>query len=243
MNIVIDQGNSFCKIGFFEANDKLVHSVLCPELTTDFFEPLFKEFSPKNGILSTVRTLNPAILDFLESRLNRFVQFDAQTVLPIKNGYGTPQTLGLDRLAAAVGAWSLKPGKPLLVVDMGTAITYDFVDADGVFRGGNIAPGLLTRLKSLNHFTDRLPLIEPAMTFPLIGNATESAIRGGVMQGILFETEGYISTLKAQHADLFAFLTGGDLIFFADKLKNGIFVHENLVLSGLNRILSFNDPT
>jgi type III pantothenate kinase len=243
MNLVIDQGNSLCKIGLFDVKNTLVHSVSCTEPSISFFETLFDEFQPNKGILSSVKTLDAAVLSFLESHLIQFVQFDTQTPLPITNGYASPQTLGLDRLAAAVGAWSHKPGCPLLVIDMGTAITYDFVTADGVYIGGNIAPGLRTRLKSLNDYTDRLPLIEPAKSFPMLGDTTESAIRGGVMQGILFETEGYISTLKAQHSNLFAFLTGGDLIFFVDKLKNGIFVHESLVLSGLNRILSFHDHT
>lgn len=123
---------------------------------------------------------------------------------------------------------------------MGTAITYDFVSRDGTFTGGNIAPGMQTRFKSLNQFTGKLPLVEPTQTFEVLGSTTETAIRSGVMQGILFELDGYIDALKLRYPDLFAFLTGGDLFYFDRKLKNGIFVDDKLVLKGLNRILRHN---
>jgi type III pantothenate kinase len=240
MNIIIDQGNTLCKIGFFDPADNLVHAQACENPTTDLLEELLSLYQPEYGIFSSVKNPDEALVDWLQMRLERLLRLDSNTPLPIRNGYATPETLGLDRLAAAVGAWSLHPGKPLLVIDMGTAITYDFVSAEGVFTGGNIAPGLQTRLKSLNHYTDRLPLVEPSTDFPLLGNDTETAIRAGVMQGIVLEVEGYHKALQAVHPDLFAFLTGGDIIYFDSKLKNGIFVHENLVLTGLNRILRYN---
>jgi len=187
-----------------------------------------------------VKVFDPQLIVLLKAQLKNFVELGPDTSLPIRNGYATPATLGYDRLAAAVGAWVLQPEKPLLVIDLGTAVTYDFISADGTFMGGNIAPGVHTRLKSLNHFTGKLPLVEPTSDFGLLGNSTETAIRSGVMQGILFEINGYIEALTGQHPGLFTFLTGGDLIYFDGKLKNGIFVDENLVLTGLNRILRHN---
>ncbi len=241
MQLVIDQGNTNVKAGVFTEEGVVVHTAVAAELTLPFLESLLKRFHPNAAILSSVKSPEATTLEYLKQYIPRFEEFNASTPLPIRNGYATPETLGLDRLAAAVGAWSLKPNVPLLVIDMGTAITYDFIAAGGVFMGGNIAPGLRTRLQSLHEHTHRLPLVEPEATFPFMGNTTEQAIRAGVMQGILFEINGYYKAMLESHPELFAFLTGGDLIFFADKLKNGIFVHENLVMTGLNRILSFHE--
>jgi type III pantothenate kinase len=243
MKIVFDQGNTCVKAGIFESDGRCVHTAVSTVLDCAFVEPLLQKYKPDGGILSSVRNPNDTILTFLEKALPRFIPFNSTTKIPIQNGYDSPETLGLDRIAAAVGAWSLKPSFPLLIIDMGTAITYDFVSSEGVFMGGNIAPGMRTRLQALHVFTEKLPLIEPDVSFALLGTSTETAIRAGVMQGIVFEINGYFDALTLMHPNLFAFLTGGDRIFFADKLKNGIFVHENLVLTGLNRILCFNEST
>lgn len=240
MNLIIDQGNTLCKIALFDASDNLVFSTVEDCLSAALLQELFQNHQPINGILANVKDVDPLLIALLKAELKTFVEFGPDTALPIQNGYGTPETLGYDRLAAAVGAWSHEPGKSLLIIDLGTAVTYDFVSAEGVFTGGNIAPGLRTRLKSLHHFTGKLPLVEPSNDFELMGNSTETAIRSGVMQGILFEINGYIDALKPSYPDLFAFLTGGDRIYFDGKLKNGIFVDENLVLTGLNRILRYN---
>jgi len=240
MNLIIDQGNTLCKIACIEPNGSLAFSSVFETLTPEILNSLIQTYKPDNGILAKVKDVDPMLVEILKATLKTFVVLGPDTPLPIRNGYATPETLGFDRLAAAIGAWSLQPGKPLLVIDLGTAVTYDFVSEDGTFTGGNIAPGLRTRLKSLNDHTSNLPLVEPATEFDLLGNSTESAIRSGVMQGILFEINGYIDALKLQYPSLFAFLTGGDLIYFDRKLKNGIFVDANLVSTGLNRILRHN---
>jgi len=240
MNLIIDQGNTLCKIVCIEPNGNIAFSSVIETLTTEKLRELLKTHQPENGILASVKEFDTALIEILKTALKTFVVLGPDTPLPIRNGYATPETLGFDRLAAAIGAWSLQPGKPLLVIDLGTAVTYDFVSEDGTFTGGNIAPGVRTRLKSLNDHTSNLPLVEPASAFDLLGNSTESAIRSGVLQGILFEITGYIETLTQLHPGLFAFLTGGDLIYFDGKLKNGIFVDANLVSTGLNRILRHN---
>lgn len=240
MNLIIDQGNTLCKIVCIDANGNIVFSNIYKLLTPKMLKELLQTYQPENGILATVKDFDSELIEILKAELKTFVELGPDTPLPIRNGYATPETLGFDRLAAAVGAWSLQPGKPLLVIDLGTAVTYDFVSEDGTFTGGNIAPGVRTRLKSLNDHTSNLPLVEPATDFDLLGNTTETAIRAGVLQGILFEINGYIDALTQQHPGLFAFLTGGDLIYFDGKLKNGIFVDANLVSTGLNRILRHN---
>jgi len=240
MNLVIDQGNTICKIAFFDKQDEPVDVINCMDLNVAFLDEIIKRNHPGSCILSSVKDSRPEILQFLKENVDFFLQLDYTTSLPIKNAYKTPQTLGLDRVAAAVGAWGIQPGKPLLIIDMGTAITYDFVSEDGTYLGGNIAPGLRMRLQALNMYTDKLPLVEPYTIFDSLGSDTEMAIRAGVMQGIVYEVEGYYRSLQQSHYNLFAFLTGGDLIYFDGKLKNGIFVFKNLVLIGLNRILHYN---
>ena len=147
----------------------------------------------------------------------------------------------MDRLAAVVGANYLSPGRNLLVVDAGTALTYEFIDAEGNYWGGNISPGIYTRFKTLNACCDKLPLIERKGETPEFGFDTETAIRAGVIRGIEFEIIGYITLLQKKYPDLLVFLTGGDKFSFDTNLKSIIFADRFLVLKGLNRILSYND--
>lgn len=174
-------------------------------------------------------------------------QLTHETPVPIRNLYRTPQTLGTDRLAAAVGAYfqaaSKGVSRPSLIVDAGTAITYDFVTADGCFLGGNIAPGLEIRFRALHEFTARLPLCQPHAEYESnvtdirLGDDTESAIQHGVAYGVQLEISGYIRHFVLKYPNLAVFFTGGYRFDFDDQLKNRIFVDEFLVLKGLDLIL------
>ena len=147
----------------------------------------------------------------------------------------------MDRLAAVVAANWLKPGHDVLVIDAGTCVTYDFIDADGAYHGGNISPGMRMRFKALNIFTDKLPKVSAKGEVPMYGQSTETAIRAGVIRGMEFEMSGYITHLQKNYPGLLVFLTGGDEFSFDTKLKSIIFADRFLVLKGLNRILSYND--
>jgi type III pantothenate kinase len=140
-----------------------------------------------------------------------------------------------------VGAYTICPEKNVLVIDAGTAITYDIVTAKGEFLGGNISQGVDIRFKSLNKYTSRLPLLErPEDTPPLLGSSTLEAIQSGIVNGLLFEMDGFIEAMSKEHPKLQVVLTGGDAKYFVGKLKNSIFVDPNLNLLGLNRILEHN---
>ena len=167
---------------------------------------------------------------------------DASTPIPIKNCYKTPKTLGTDRLAVAVAAATRFPGKDVLIVDSGTCITFEFVTASGEYLGGNISPGVCMRLKALNHDTGRLPLEDHKGEIPDLGYNTETAIRSGVINGIKYEIEGYIHSLRKKYPSLLVLLTGGTHFNFDIQLKSGIFADKFLVLRGLNYILKYNDP-
>ena len=239
MNLCIDCGNSSTKATVFNRN-QLIETLVYVDFGLTEIEVLFEKFPIKNCILSSVVKNNENIIQELTRKSQYFIELTSKTTLPIKNLYETPDTLGKDRIAAVAGAAFLKPDTDLLVIDAGTAITYDFINSENEYNGGNIAPGLSMRLQAMHEFTSKLPLVEAETESPFLGTNTKSAILAGAFQGIIFEMDGYINSLKIKYPQLSTFLTGGSTFYFANKLKNTIFAEKNLVLIGLNRILEYN---
>jgi type III pantothenate kinase len=239
MNLCIDQGNSSTKIGIFSQN-KLINSLTYEQFGKSELSAILAKFRIGYCIISSVISDNSELVGVLKSKIPVLIELTHETKVPIKNSYLTPETLGRDRLAAVVGAAFLKPETDILVIDAGTAITYDFIDSNQNYTGGNIAPGLMLRLRALHEFTQKLPKVDPKTESPLLGNTTETAILSGSLYGIVFEIDGYIDTLKIKYPQLSTFLTGGSTFYFDTKLKNAIFAERNLVLIGLNRILQYN---
>jgi type III pantothenate kinase len=239
MNLCIDLGNSSIKIGIFDKEVPVLFSVY------DVFGHLelhgLKVQYPIDAcILSSVRTEDPEFTELLESLFPNLIILSHTTPVPVTIGYDTPQTLGKDRLAAVVAAEFLFSNRNVLVVDAGTAITFDFLDADKYYHGGNIAPGVGMRFRALHEFTHKLPLVEPENDVAELGVDTKSAIGAGVLWGMVYEIDGYIDRLKIKYPELLVLLTGGSTFYFVGKLKNPIFAEPNLVLIGLNRILQYN---
>lgn len=240
MHLCIDQGNSSIKVGIFQGNT-LIESIIFKSSDKKDIILLFEKYPVQATIYSSVALYDEIFIKELQRAGNFVLELTHETPIPIKNEYDSPETLGKDRLAAVVGAWHIMPNNNLLVIDAGSAITFDFIDNKGIYRGGNISPGVDLRLRGLHEFTQRLPLVSaPKEEVAFIGKNTQSAILAGVVYGIVFEMDGYIDSLKNQYADLSTFLTGGSTFYFANKLKNAIFANENLVLIGLNRILQHN---
>lgn len=239
MNLIIEQGNTSSKVAVYDKGE-IVDSFVFKAFGIDAIEPLFARYPLTAGILSTVIDADKDLLAFLRTRLCRFLFLDEYVPLPVSIRYETPHTLGRDRLAAVVGAYTVAPDRNLLVIDAGTAITYEVVEAGGIYLGGNISPGMTTRFKALNFYTRKLPLVSEEEIIPLVGTRTETAIQAGVVNGIVYEMDGYIDTLKKKYPDLLVFLTGGHSFYFERRLKNSIFADINLVLTGLNRILEYN---
>jgi len=237
---VIDIGNSRTKIALFNQHD-LMFNVPINHLTVHHVKML-KDEHPEltKSILSSVKPYDQELKRVLSEEFDHFLELDHQTQLPIENLYETPETLGKDRLAAAIGANELFPDQNLLVIDAGTAITYDLVSEKNEFIGGNISPGLEMRFKALTHFTGKLPLVTYQDDFEPIGKNTTDAIRAGVQNGILYEMAQNIDFFNRNYQNLHIIMTGGDSNFFDKKLNYSIFVHFNLTLIGLNRILEHN---
>lgn len=240
MKLIIDIGNTVVKMVAFRG-DEPVDEIRAESGELAGLCDFVKKYDFRRGIVGTVRNL----LDSEEEALSRLpfplLRLSPDTPVPITNRYRTPQTLGSDRLAAVIGASSLKPGHDLLIIDAGTCITYEVIDARGNYWGGNIAPGMQMRLRALHEFTGRLPLVEAEGDVPGMGYSTETAIRSGVLRGMKYEIEGYIKSMRSKFPNLLVFLTGGDRINFDTNIKNIIFTDRYIVPRGLNKILDFNE--
>lgn len=239
MNLAIDIGNTRAKIGLFDGS-VLLEKQIWETWTLEKIKNLTTNQNVKNVIFSNVGRKMPEDMEAY-LRQNFFcIELDTQTPLPIQNAYKTPETLGKDRLAAVVGAFEMFPNQSCLVIDAGTCITYDLLRWDGVYLGGNIAPGLEMRLKAMHHFTANLPLLTVGKTENLIGYSTESAMRNGAQFGTILEIQGFIDWSRSELGEINVILTGGSVEIFVKNLKSQIFVNPNLVLSGLNKILNYN---
>lgn len=239
MNLAADIGNSFTKIGIFKG-EKMIDLVRSSILTDDIIDKLVTKHRVERMIVSSVTSDH----DHSGSALGRFnlplFILDSSLPLPFKIEYNTPGTLGADRVAGIAGAHNKFAGNNVLVIDAGTAITYDLLLSNNVYPGGNISPGLNTRFRALHEFTGRLPMVETGITHSDIGYDTESAIRTGVQSGIIFEINEYIRSFKNRHKELKVILTGGDSSFLKDYINFSFIFAPDLVIEGLNHILNYN---
>lgn len=240
-NLIVDVGNSSAKVALFDG-DTLIEQVRATHDTLpQALNELAESMSIEAAIISSVIPLSSPIEEALKALPCPCLHMSAQLKMPFKLAYKTPDTLGPDRLAAVAEACVQQPGSNLLVIDVGTAITYDLVTADGTYLGGNISPGINMRFKALNLLTGKLPLVDKEGERLPIGNTTETAIREGVLQGVDKEIEGYIGQYAQKYPDLLVFLTGGDTILLENRVKNRTFADNLLVIKGLNRILKLNN--
>jgi type III pantothenate kinase len=239
MNLIIDQGNTQFKVALFNDNELFNRESFDYSRINHFFDWLKNNSnSSLNLILSSV--VDTSIHFNSDFNIINKVVLNDKTPLPIINKYKTPQTLGNDRIANAVGAWILNPHKNSLVIDLGTCIKYDIINQKGEYLGGNIAPGFKMRYQSMHHFTDKLPLIDQYDLTTEYGVDTKSSLQVGVQLGIMHEINGFIDRYTAQFNGLTIFMTGGDIKYFDKSFKKHIFANPNLTLIGLNEILRYN---
>ena len=239
MDLIIDLGNTNRKLALFQ-NGKLAELYLLPELSTKLIRE-FVERHPviEHCILSSVINRPAAFNSFLGKRFN-FIELNENTPVPIKNLYKEPKTLGKDRLAIAVAGAAIFPEKDVLVINMGSCITYDFINNRNEYFGGAISPGMQMRFLALNTFTGKLPLVTHKETEELIGMDTENSVLSGILNGISHEIEGTVAQYHKKYRGMKVILSGGDLIYFDKRLKISIFAVPNIVLQGLYQILAFN---
>jgi type III pantothenate kinase len=238
MNLIVDIGNSSTKLALFDTYKKLSVSRI-KDLDCAEVEKKLTGFQIDKAIISSVREVPGFINDLLFANIPYVHILTYKSKLPFKIEYDTPETLGTDRIAGVAGAFSLFPGKELLVIDAGTAITYDYL-SEGIYKGGNISPGLNIRLRALNKFTGRLPLVTLAENFTIPGKNTTDSILAGVITGVTYEINEYIRTFEKKSTDFKILLTGGDGGFLKDKINHQIAYMPDIVIDGLNFILEYN---
>ncbi len=236
MNLVIDSGNTRIKAALFNQTGLVLkesfsnHSELKFFMSNQYYVHL---------LVSSVSIPSTEIVSIANNYGKKLI-LTPQLALPIKVNYTTPHTLGVDRIAAACGAYEIFPNKNCLVIDAGTCINTEFIDATGTYQGGSISPGIAMRFKAMHTFTQSLPLLNAETNAPLTGNGTETCMQSGVLNGTLAEVDGLIEKYQQQHENLRVILCGGDYAFFENNLKHAIFVAPDLVLTGLNRILRYH---
>ena len=235
-HLVIDIGNSRIKYGHFSGSDLIVAS------TWSSLGEIAKycyDLQPDNIGIISVGMSSDKIAEELSQLPIEFIT--TKSKLPITLDYETPETLGIDRVAACIGAQVIYPNQPVLVIDIGTCITYDILDDTGTYRGGVIAPGLKMRMKAMHAQTHNLPDISFDWTMHIgdgPGKSTKSCLARGAYRAIIHEIKGFINDFESKYPELAVILTGGDAIHFESKLKEPIFADLNLVLKGINTILN-----
>ncbi len=240
MNLIIDSGNTKCKLAIFQ-EDTIIQKFSLKTLNTDAILNRISSFPAiKKILLSNVAGPNNDLNQILKDQF-LFHELNPNSKLNYVNRYASPNTLGADRKANVAAAVASFPEQNVLTIDIGTCIKYDLVSSRQEYLGGSISPGISLRLKAMNDYTDRLPLLKvEKWPTDFIGNTTETSMKTGVFYGVLGEIGHFISSYQNEFEDLKVIVTGGDSHYFVPALKNGIFAAPDLTLQGLNKILELN---
>ena len=239
VTLCFDFGNTRLKCGVFEGSS--FKEVLTLENDSEqTISALVARYRPTKSLVSSVIDHNP-VVDQVLSASGKFHLLSHHSRIPVTTPVGKPETIGSDRLALVVAAADLFPQKNNLVVGLGTAITYNFINRKKEFLGGGISPGMEMRFKSLQMFTAKLPLVKKDWNFPVIGYDTRTNILSGVILGMAKEIDGIIDSYSEKYNNLNVLLTGGDSTYFAHHLKNKIFADLNLIFKGLYAISELNN--
>ena len=239
MILVIDVGNSRIKAAVFEGTMVLEIFVFKKIELKKKIENILKKFqNVTDFVISSVGDVDKHSFIAFESEVNVNFITNADS-FPFQNKYSTPQTLGIDRMVLAAGAVLKVPNQNRLVIDAGTCVTYDFIDDKNNYLGGAIAPGLRLRYESLHNYTAKLPLLALENPKNMIGNSTSDSIHSGVVNGLVYEMDGFIEEYKTQYSNFIIILTGGDTDFLAKRLKNTIFANSNFLLESLNQTFQY----
>ena len=237
--LCFDFGNTRLKVALFQ-NAKLTEVIVIENDGIETIESILNRSDSQKTILSSVINHNPEIETLLGEK-TKFHKLNHLSKLPFTTPVGKPETIGADRLALAAATVYFFPKQHNLVIGMGSCITYNFINADHEFLGGGISPGMEMRMKALNQFTAKLPIVKPDGNLPLVGYDTVTNILSGVVMGMAKEIDGFIDAYKERYGNFNVHLTGGDLVYLAPHLKNQIFADPELIFKGLYAISEVNN--
>ena len=240
MNLIFDIGNTSTKVAVFDGRKKLI-SFRTKQFSWENIQKICAPYEDKidKAIVSSVREIPDFIIDIATMGIPYVHILSYQSKLPFKIEYETPETLGPDRIAAVAGAFSLFPGKKVLIIDTGSAVTYEYLSGR-TYKGGNISPGLSMRFRALHKFTRKLPLASTTEKYSSIGRNTHEAITAGVINGMIYEINEYIRTFEKKHTGIKVILTGGDAGYLKDRINHKVTYMPDIVIDGLNYILEYN---
>lgn len=239
VTLCFDFGNTRKKVAVFHG-DEMKEGIVLPDDALETIQSLIKKFQPAKSILSSVIEHNPAIEELLMVN-TKFHKLSHLTKVLFTTPVGKPETIGADRLALSAAAVHYYPDKNNFVIGLGTCITYNFINKYHEFVGGAISPGLEMRLKALNYYTAKLPLVEAYADVPLVGYDTNTNILSGVVLGMAKEIDGFIEAYRERYRNFNVLLTGGDIVYLASHLKNKIFADPDLIFKGLYAISEVNN--
>ena len=239
MILAVDAGNTRIKSAVFECNTLLDSFIFEKKDIQKKIKNIFEKYQKiSHLVVSSVSDVEKQVFSDLNLGVNiHFVSH--QDAFPFHNAYETPHTLGIDRMVLAAGATLQYPSLNRLVIDVGTCVTYDFIDSDDTYLGGAISPGLRLRYEALHQFTAKLPLLVLEEPVHFIAHSTKQSIHSGVVNGLVYEIDGFIAEYKAKYSNFIIILTGGDAVFLAKRLKNTIFANSNFLLESLNQTFQY----
>lgn len=234
-NLVVDIGSTAVKASWTDGLTLGKTYRYQGEKIFDFILSLTEKIKPRIMIVSTFQEISRKNEEKLRAECSKLILFDSKNK-ELYDILQVPEYLSPDRAASVIASRYLFKGKKVTVFDFGTTMTIDFINEDGVYEGGNVSLGLRTRLKALNRYSKSLPLLgipeENDESYKTKGISVNGSIISGVLSGIIFEINGYLSE-SPENINVF---TGGDAIYFAKKMKISIFAVCNLVLMGLSII-------
>ena len=240
MNLVIDIGNTAVKVYLFKNNEIIKREVLSENALIQYLK-LIAIDDIRNIICSSVTKSYKDQLSKIFKNSNYFDFSDNNLKIPFTNNYETKKSLGQDRIGLISSAVLKFQDQNSLVIDMGTCITYDFIDSQNIYHGGAISPGIRMRYSSFSNYTSNLPLLKFQDITKIIGANTEESLHIGINNGIVGEINQYINSLKKSYSEFNVIITGGDSIFLLNKIKNAIFADQDFLASGLNYIIKLNE--
>ena len=244
MNLTIDIGNTRVKSAVFKGKNLLEVNIFDKSAFEEELQGVFnRNPNIQQAIISSVAGSDVDYESVLPHHIRLF-HLDANLYLNFSSKYDDLKKLGADRKALIAAAVTNYPTRDILVIDMGSCVTYDMVDRSGLHHGGGISPGWQMRLNAMHTFTGRLPklstLEHTIEKEEFNGTNTQEAMFNSTFFGLLAEIDQRIEHYKSEFPDLTVILTGGDAQSFSVRLKNRIFAHSNFLLEGLNALLEHN---